>query len=380
MAKTTSTGEWDEFGSGKSTSKGSSTDKRLTQVEDDKKAALSDIEKTYSGMINASDGYYNSQIQAAKDWGDKQAELQQAQSDFAIQKIEQQKAQAKQDYTKEQSGAYTDWQKQSNAYGANAEQMAAQGMANTGFAESSQVSMYNTYQNRVAMARQSYDRAVLNYNNAITEARLQNNSVLAEIAYQSLQKQLELSLAGFQYKNTLILEQAKTKREAEQMYHSQYMDVLQQINQETALAETQRHNKAVEAAQAAQLAEERRQFNILHPTTIGGSGIPLSKYTGYSKGGSSSNKPKAESTKSSKETTKTTKTDKPNSSTTKKSDEVEVDTDNLIALGYAGRSEEYIADLVDRGILIPYEENGKIKFKKGYFSNGPIPDFSKYLG
>lgn len=377
MAKTTNSGEWDEFGSGKSTSKGSSTDKRLTQVEDDKKAALSDIEKTYSGMINASDGYYYNQIQAVKDWGDKQAELQQAQSDFAIQKIEQQKAQAKQDYTKEQSGAYTDWQKQSNAYGANAEQMAAQGMMNTGFSESSRVSMYNTYQNRVAMARQSFERAVLDYNNDITEARLQNNSIKAEIAFQTLQKRLELSLAGFQYKNTLILEQAKTKREAEQMYHSQYMDVLQQINQETALAESKRHNEAIEKAQAAQLAEEKRQFNILHPTTSGGKGIPLSKYTGYSKGGATSNKPKSGSTKSNEETTKT---DKPKSSTKKNSGEIEVDADNLIALGYAGRSEEYIADLVDRGILIPYEENGKIKFIKGPFSNGPLPDFSKYLG
>lgn len=370
MAKTTNSGEWDEFGSGsstsKNTSKGTSTDKRLTQVEDDKKAALSDIEQTYGGMINASDGYYNSQIQAAKDWEAKQTKLQNEKTDFAIQEINQQKAQAKQDYTKEQSGAYTDWQKQSNPYGANAEQMAAQGMMNTGFAESSQVSMYNTYQNRVAMARQSYDRAVLNYNNAITEARLQNNSVLAEIAYQSLQKQLELSLAGFQYKNTLILEQAKTKRETEQMYHSQYMDVLQQINQETALAETKRHNEAVEAAQAAQLAEERRQFNILHPTTSGNAGIKVSKYTGYSKGGSSSTKPKATSTKSSKETTETTKTDKTNSSTTKNSGGSEVDMKSVLALGYGPISEARLAELVDQGIAIPYEQNGKIKFKKGF--------------
>ncbi len=341
-------------------------DARLTQVEDDKNAALSDIEKTYGGMINSSDGYYNSQIQATKDWEAKQTEIQKAQTDFAIQEINQQKAQAKQDYTKEQSGAYTDWQKQSNAYGANAEQMAAQGMANTGFAESSQVSMYNTYQNRVAMARQSYERAVLNYNNAITEARLQNNAALAEIAYESLQKQLELSLAGFQYKNTLILEQAKTKRETEQMYHSQYMDVLGQINTENALAETQRHNKAVEAAQAAQLAEEMRQFNILHPQTSGSTNIikTVKGYKGTSKTGIKINK----TTKTGdKKVDKNVGEDDPiESGKTTKSNKTPVDGKSVLALGYGPINDKKLAQLVDEGKAIPYIQNGVVKFKKAF--------------
>ena len=141
-----------------------------------------------SGTLDvATDQYYQEQINASKEWADKQSQLQQEQTDFAIEKIEQQKEQAKQDYTKEQSGAYVDWQKQSgayvdwqkqsNQYGANAEAMASQGMAGTGYSESSQVSMYNTYQNRVTTAKEAYSRAILNYNNAITEARLQNNSL-----------------------------------------------------------------------------------------------------------------------------------------------------------------------------------------------------------
>lgn len=360
-------------------------DSRLTQVETDKKTALSDIEQMYGkqnangtwsgGMIGASDTYYDKQIQATKDWEAKQTEIQNAQTDFAIQEINQQKAQAKQDYTKEQSGAYTDWQKQSNAYGANAEQMAAQGMANTGFAESSQVSMYNTYQNRVAMARQSYDRAVLNYNNAITEARLKNNSALAEIAYQSLQKQLELSLAGFQYKNTLILEQAKTKRETEQMYHSQYMDVLGQINTESALAETKRHNEAVEAAQAAQLAEERRQFNILHPqTSVPASVVKTVKgYKGYSakttggkvKGGKTTNNTKANTVKVGGKTVYVGEDDPIESGTTKKN-KPPVSGKSVMALGYGPINDKELVKLVDEGKAIPYLDNGVVKFKKAF--------------
>ena len=212
-------------------------DQKFKDVETDKKKAISDLEKTYSGMINDSDAYYKAQVDATKEWEKKQTELQNQQTDFAIKEIEQNKAEAKKDYTKEQSGAYQDWKKQSDQYGVRAEQIADQGMQNTGYSESSQVSMYNTYQNRVSTARESYLRIVQDFDNAITQARLQNNSALAEIAYNSLQQRLELNLQGFQYKNTLLLEQANRKTELEQMYHERWQDVLNQMNTENALAE-----------------------------------------------------------------------------------------------------------------------------------------------
>lgn len=263
-------------------------DKQFKEVETDKKNAISSLEKTYSGMINDSDAYYQAQINASKDWEKKQTELQNQQTDFAIKEIEQQKDQAKKDYTKEQSGAYTDWKKQSDPTGVRAEQMADQGMQNTGYAESSQVSMYNTYQNRVMTARESYDRAVLNFNNSITEARLQNNSALAEIAYKSLQQQLELSLQGFQYKNQLLLEQANKKTELEQIYHERWQDVLDQMNTENALSEEIRQFNE-------QMALEREQFewqkaNFKKSSGGGGGGGSSRSSGGGSSSSSSSNK------------------------------------------------------------------------------------------
>jgi hypothetical protein len=212
-------------------------DKRFTAVNEQKDAALKELDATYAGMIGQTNQYYDDQIAALDKWEDKQTEIQNAQTDFTIQQIEQQKDKAHKDYLKEQSASYVDWQKQSNQYGANAEQMASSGLTNTGFAESSQVSMYNTYQNRVATARESYNNAVLNYNNSIKEAQLANSAALAEIAFTTLQKQLELSLAGFQYKNQLILEQANKKLEVDNMYWNRYQDVLQQINTENAMKE-----------------------------------------------------------------------------------------------------------------------------------------------
>lgn len=251
-------------------------DERFTQVESDKQQALTEMEKTYGkqnadgtytgGMIGSVDKYYQDQINASKDWADKQSQLQQEQTDLAVEQIEQQKEQAQKDYIKEQSGAYVDWRKQSNQYGTEAEKMAAQGLANTGYSESSQVSMYNTYQNRVATARESYNLAVQNYNIAIKDAQMQNNAALAEITYQALQQQLELSLQGFQYKNQLILDRANMKTEIDNTYYNRYLDVLNQINTENAMAEEIRQYNESLALQKAQLAESQRQFNVSNPT------------------------------------------------------------------------------------------------------------------
>ena len=236
-------------------------DERFQQVEADKNQAMTELDNTYNGIIGEADKYYQAQIDASKQWADTQSQLQQEKTDFTIEQIEQQKQQAHKDYTKEQSGAYVDWQKQSNQYGVEAETMASGGMLGTGFSESSQVGMYNAYQNRVATARESYNQAVLNYNNSIKEARLQNNSVLAEIAYQALQSQLELSLQGFQYKNNLILEQANKKVEMDNQYYNRYMDVLNQINHENAMAEEIRQYEQNYQLQVKQLDENIRQFN-----------------------------------------------------------------------------------------------------------------------
>lgn len=237
-------------------------DERFTQVQADRDAALSEMEDTYDDMIKSSDFFYQDQIDASKEWADKQSQLQQEQSDFAIEQIEQQKDKANKDYIKEQSGAYVDWQKQSDQYGVNAEKQASAGLAGTGYSESSQVAMYNQYQNRVMTARESYQNAVLNYNNAIKDARLQNNSVLAEIAYNSLQQQLELALQGFQYKNTLILDKTNKKIELDNIYYQRYQDVQQQMNTENAMAEQIRQYNQNYQLELNKYNESKRQWQL----------------------------------------------------------------------------------------------------------------------
>lgn len=232
-------------------------DDRFAKVDADIQQQSSNLDQVYGGMIDNTDQFYNDLKQSTQDYADKQSQIQQEKTDFAIEQINQQKEQANKDYQKEQSGAYVDWQKQSNQYGAEAEKMAAAGLANTGYSESSQVSMYNTYQNRVATARESYQRAVLNYDNAIKDAQLQNNAALAEIAYNALQKQLELGLQGFQYKNQLILDLTGKKTELNNTKWNRYQDILNQINTENALAEDARQFNENLAFQETENEKER---------------------------------------------------------------------------------------------------------------------------
>lgn len=337
-------------------------DKRFAEVEADKKAALNEVDKTYGDMINESDSYYKAQIDASKQWADTQTKLQNEKTDFAIEQIEQQKDQTKKDYLKEQSGAYVDWRKQSNEYGAKSEEMAAKGLDNTGYSESSQVSMYNTYQNRVATARESYSKAILNYDNAIKDARLQNNSVLAEIAYKALQEQLELSLEGFQYKNTLVLEKANKRTEVENNYYNRYQDVLSQINTENALSEQIRQFNEQMALEKEQFAWQKEQAEAKSSGSGGGGGSRSSGSSTRFKNKSYLNKG---STDSGKKITneKAIKNDNSTKKNNNRTGKVTIDKQSVLNLGgpYNGQT---LAKMEEDGIIKSTTKNNKITFNK----------------
>lgn len=170
---------------------------------------------------------------------------------------------------------------QCNATDIDEEAEAMQGMSNTGYSESAQVAMYNAYQNRVATARQTYAQAVQNYDNAMTQARLSNNSALAEIAFNSLQQQLEYALQGFQYKNQLLLDQADKKLEVENLYYNRWQDVLTQMNQENSLAEQIRQYNESMSLEKMQFLQNLRTFDYEN-----GLGIYAGEGSGGSGGGS----------------------------------------------------------------------------------------------
>lgn len=262
-------------------------DERFLQVQREQNQALTDLNNRYNQMIADSDKYYQDAAKAAEDYGKKQAEIQQANTDFTIEKINQQKEQSEKDYVKEQKASYVDWQKQSNQYGVHQEQLAAAGLRGGGYSESSQVSMYNQYQNRVSTARETFNKATLEYDNSIKEAQLTNNAKLAEIAYNALQTKLEISLNGFQYKNQLLANQINAQQALNDTYYNRWQDVLKQINTENALAEEKRQFDEQMALERQQLAETQR----VNSARYGSSGGSSRSYSISNSSSSSSNQP-----------------------------------------------------------------------------------------
>ena len=183
---------------------------QLDQLDEQEKAALAENEQYFKNQAAASDAAYDSEIAGVADWKTQQEGFQNERNAFELQKIEQQQAQAQQDYEEEQRAAYTDWQKQSAQHGVAAEQMAAAGMTGSGYAESSKVQMYTAYQRRLVAAQESMDKLTISFNNAMTEARLQNSSALAQIAYDAFEKESKLIMAKLGAREDIFAAQQKS--------------------------------------------------------------------------------------------------------------------------------------------------------------------------
>lgn len=338
-------------------------DKQLTDIKAAETNDLNKIDQDFGKQIADVDNTINQGIKGIEDYKKTQTDLQEKQGALTIQKLENDRANAQKDYLKEQTGAYVDWQKQSNKYGANAEQMAASGLMNSGYSESSQVAMYNAYQNRVAAAREAFVRASTEYDIAIKDAQLQNDSLLAEIAFNTLQQKLELSLQGLQYKNQLLSDMASLKLQTKSMYADQWKTMLDQINREKAAIEAQyQFDKEMDYKNDV-LQLEKDQFDYEKEKDAAAAKIvKASSGSGGSSGGSSST---ISSNKNSGGTTgKVTSSKKVATSSTSNKKVPEIDMNSVLALGFGPISEKRLSELVDSGVIMEYTmRNGKIGFK-----------------
>lgn len=241
---------------------------QLTEIEVNRQNDLTQLDQQYQNAIKETEqAYKQAADQYTIDANDGRTtaveqlmETQTALTEQAVKEIEQQREQSEKDYVKEQAGAYADWKKQSDAYGVNAEKMASNGLTRSGYSESSQVQMYSDYQSRITTARDVFKRAELNFTNAITNARLQNNAALAQIALDAFQRQSEIALAGLTAKNGLLSEWTSQKLAVNTRYDNKYQTILDQIYREEQM-QLEREQMAQEQARwQAQMAQDQAQF------------------------------------------------------------------------------------------------------------------------
>lgn len=124
--------------------------------------------------------------------------------DAGIQKVKNEVDKQKQEYEKEANktakGLYTNYMKQSNPYGATQETLASQGLANSGYAESSQVNLYNTYQKNVTEVINNTQKLKADADFQLNQAYLDADIQKAQNALAIYQQQAQLSLQEYDMK------------------------------------------------------------------------------------------------------------------------------------------------------------------------------------
>lgn len=205
-------------------------------IEAEKADKLAANEKFYDDMASNISGVYDTAIGAARDYANTQSKLQQERTDLTIKQLEEQKEAEEKDYKREQSAAYVDYTRQSGKFGAEAEEMAARGLSGSGFSESSRIAMHNAHQVRIATAREVFKRAVLNYDNMMAEARLQNSSALAEIAFDALQAEINYSIAALKEGNAILMAKEEQNMAIESMYDGKWESLYDRLFAENEFA------------------------------------------------------------------------------------------------------------------------------------------------
>lgn len=262
-----------------------SANNQLANLESEKQTELDNYNENYNNQLNQYKELQQQQQDYIDKYAEQQKETQQKQTDYNINLINQNKEQAEKDTEKEIKNSYIDYMKQNNQYGGALENLATNGLATSGLAESSKIAIYNTYQNRVGTAKESLSKANQNFDNQIQQALLSNDASLAEIALNQMQQSYQLALSGFEYTSQLNQNKLSFETSLNDRYYTRQSDLqsridslygsLASINQQQESFALQREQLAEEKAQREreyqqwkqEFAENQRQFNKTYNAT-----------------------------------------------------------------------------------------------------------------
>lgn len=155
---------------------------------------------------------------------EKQEEITNRQTQLAVDELARQKEQLDKDTVKTTRGLYTDYQKQANQYGVNAEKQAQMGLANSGYSETAQVNLYNGYQKSVTETLNNSRQLKSDFDFKIAQAREQGNITLAQNALALYQQQMQLLTQEYEMRNNRkqFLYQQDRDRIADNQWQTQF--------------------------------------------------------------------------------------------------------------------------------------------------------------
>lgn len=162
----------------------------------------------------------------------KQNDVINQQTQMQVDELNREKEKLEKETDKTTQGLYANWQKQMNQYGAGMEQLAQQGLANSGYAETTKTALYNTYQKSVTDTLNNSKDLYADYNFKIQQAR-QNGSI------QQAQSALELYAQRVQ----LLTQNYELRQNREKYLYQQERDKISDQQWQKSFDEQLRQNE-----------------------------------------------------------------------------------------------------------------------------------------
>lgn len=131
----------------------------------------------------------------------KQQDIINQQTQMNIDNLERQKQEVDKDATKTNRALYTEYRKNSSPYGANAEQLASRGLGNSGYAETTQTNLYNTYQKNVTDTLNNARNLKSDFDFQMSQARQNGDIAMAQNALEIYNQKLQLLTQNYELRN-----------------------------------------------------------------------------------------------------------------------------------------------------------------------------------
>lgn len=144
------------------------------------------------------DNLMNQQNNLLNEQQKKQTELINQQTQIQTDELNREKEKIDKEVNKTTQGLYTNWQKQANQYGVQAEQLAKQGLANSGYAETTKTALYNTYQKNVTDTLNNARDLKSDYDFKIAQARQQGSVQQAQAALDLYAQKAQLLTQNYE--------------------------------------------------------------------------------------------------------------------------------------------------------------------------------------
>lgn len=123
------------------------------------------------------------------------------QTQMNVDTLQRQRDEVDKEATKTNRALYQEYRKASNPYGANAEIMAQRGLGNSGYSETTQTNLYNTYQKNVTETVNNAQKLKSDFDFQMSQAKQNGDIAMAQNALEIYNQKLQLLTQNYELRN-----------------------------------------------------------------------------------------------------------------------------------------------------------------------------------